>query len=62
MDLHDRLNWEQACTLLGCKKTTLYKLVSDGEIPAYGVGKRFRWYSRADCMAYLKRKAEQAPS
>lgn len=54
LDLHDRLNWQQACTLLGCKKTTLYVLVHAGVLTAYGVGKRCRWYSRAECQAYLR--------
>lgn len=56
MDLQDRLNWQQACTVLGCKKSTLYKLVDDGAIGAYGAGARFRWYSRAECLAHVRKK------
>lgn len=47
-DLSDRLNWQQACEILGCSKTHLYRLVRAGKIPAYGIGKRYRWFLRAD--------------
>ncbi len=56
MDFGDRLNWRQACAVLGCKKTTLYKLVDTGHIKAYGVGSRFRWYSKKECLEYLEKK------
>ncbi len=55
MDLHDRLNWQQACEVLGCSKSMLYKLVESGNLKAYGVGKRCRWYSRTECLDYLKK-------
>lgn len=45
----DRLNWRQACALLGCSKSTLYRLVSRGMLRACGVCARNRWYSRRDC-------------
>ena len=28
-DLSDRLNWQQACEILGCSKTHLYRLVRE---------------------------------
>ena len=52
-DLSDRLNWQQACEILGCSKSLLYRLVKEVNIPMYGVGKRFRWFSRADCEKLL---------
>ena len=52
-DLSDRLNWQQACEILGCSKSLLYRLVKEGNIPMYGVGKRFRCFSRADCEKLL---------
>ena len=48
-DLSERLNWKQACALLGCTKSTLFRLVKEGKLPAYGVGQRGRWYLRSDC-------------
>ena len=45
-DLSDRLNWQQACEILGCSKTHLYRLVREGKVPIYGTGKRYRWFSR----------------
>ncbi len=59
MDLRDRLNWQQACTVLGCKKTTFFKLVDEGQIKAYGVGTRFKWYSHEECLAYIRKKSCQ---
>ena len=37
-----RLNWRQACELLGCGKTRFYSLVQGGMLPAYKIrgGKR----------------------
>ena len=52
-DLSDRLNWQQACEILGCSKTHLYRLVRAGKVPIYGIGKRYRWFSRADCEKLL---------
>lgn len=54
-DLSERLNWKQACEVLGCGKSTLYRLVREGKLPARGVGKRGRWYLRSDCEKLLKK-------
>ena len=35
-----KLNWKQACVMLGCGKTKFYELVSIGKLPATRVGKR----------------------
>lgn len=48
-DLTDRLNWEQACEVLGCSKAQLYRLVRAGKLRVYGTGKRYRWFLRTDC-------------
>ena len=53
-DLADRLNWQQACEVLGCSKTFLYRLVRVGKIPVYGIGKRYRWFLRTDCEELLR--------
>lgn len=50
-----RLTWKEACDVLGCKKSMLYRLVEKGELSAYGVGKRNRWYKLNECENYLAR-------
>lgn len=55
MDLSDRLNWEQACRVLGISKSTLFRLTRKGELTAYGVyGSRF--WLRSECFARLAEK------
>lgn len=49
-----RLNWKEACEILGCKKSMLYRLVEKGTLSAYGVGRRNRWYKRAECIKCLE--------
>lgn len=34
-----RLNWKQACEILGCSKSHFYNLINEGKIPAYRYGK-----------------------
>ncbi len=56
--LSERLNWQQACELIGCSRAHFYRLVSGGEIPcAYRTGKRkgIRVLRKA-VEAYLQRK------
>ena len=55
-DLSDRLNWRQACTVHGCEKSTLYRLVKSEDIIAYGAGDRCRWYSKEECLNHLNEK------
>ena len=55
-DLSDRLSYHQACVILGCSKSTFFRLVSQGEIPAYGASGRGRFFLMSDCKAYLERK------
>jgi excisionase family DNA binding protein len=33
------LNWQQACKILGCKRSHFYNLVNSGKISAVRVGK-----------------------
>lgn len=47
--MKERLNWREACEVLGCSKSTLYRLTIQGKINAYGVGRRNRWYLRREC-------------
>ena len=55
-DLSDRLNWQQACEILGCSKAQLYRLVKEKKIPVYGTGKRYRWYLRTDLKAFCRNR------
>jgi len=43
-----RLNWKQACELLGCGKDKFYELIRSGRLPAYRAGKRGLWVKRED--------------
>ncbi|MDR2891611.1 MAG: excisionase family DNA-binding protein [Deltaproteobacteria bacterium] len=49
-----RLNWQQACQLLGCSKTHFYRLVNSGELQSerFGVIKGVT-VKESDCKAYL---------
>lgn len=54
VELEKKLTWRQACEILGCGKSSLYRLVSSGQLPSYGVGERNRWYKREDCENLLQ--------
>ena len=51
--MKERLNWCEACEVLGCSKSTLYRLVANGQLRAFGVGSRGRWYSRTECERFV---------
>ncbi|WP_308598390.1 helix-turn-helix domain-containing protein [uncultured Desulfovibrio sp.] len=51
--MKERLNWREACEVLGCSKSTLYRLVANGQLRAFGVGSRGRWYSRTECQHFV---------
>lgn len=51
--MKERLNWREACEVLGCSKSTLYRLVANGQLRAFGVGSRGRWYSRTECERFM---------
>lgn len=50
----ERLNWKQACELLGCKKTKFYLLIKNNTLRAYKTGKRGLWVRREDCEKLLQ--------
>lgn len=58
-DLRDRINWEQACRVLGVRKSTLFRWVNEGQITAYGLGERNRFFLRSECEALIARKAKE---
>jgi excisionase family DNA binding protein len=51
-----RLNWQQACQLLGCGKSHFYRLVNSGELPSerFG-GVKGVTVKESDCKAYLRK-------
>ena len=59
-----KLNWQQACEVLGCRRTRFYALVRSGRLPAYRTqgSKRGMWVYEADCLALVERvEAVYAP-
>ena len=59
-----RLNWQQACDILGCRRTRFYGLVRSGRLPAYRTqgSKRGMWVYESDCLALVERvKAVHTP-
>ena len=54
-DLSDRLNWVQACRLMGISKSTLYRLVEAGRILSYGAGTRNRFFLRSELKEYMSK-------
>lgn len=55
-----RINWRQACALLGCSRSHFYRLVNSGELPAFRVGRRGLWVYEADCRELLRPVADDA--
>ncbi len=53
------VTYQQAQRLVSLGRTTLWKLVSSGEIEAARVGRAVR-INRTSLMAYMKRSAEDA--
>lgn len=54
MQNEKKLNWREACALLGCKKSHFYNLVNSGQIPAQRFGAiRGVWVYERDCLQYL---------
>lgn len=51
-----RLNWRQACEILGCGKTRFYALIRKGMLPAYRVtgGKRGLWVYESECQGLVR--------
>lgn len=49
-----RLNWQQACKVLGCSKTQFYRLVNSGQLTAFRMGRRGLWVRETDCRNLLQ--------
>lgn len=56
-DLCDRINWIQACRLIGISKSTLYRLVKAGRISSYGAGARNRFFLKSELKEYMSKRA-----
>ena len=55
-----RLNWQQACKLLGCSKAHFYRMVNSGDLPAWRYGKvRGVFVQLSDCERYLREWQER---
>ena len=55
-----RMNWKQACRLLGCSKTHFYRLVNTGELPSERYGKvKGVIVKKADCEDYMRKWKER---
>ncbi|MDL2279084.1 helix-turn-helix domain-containing protein [Desulfovibrio sp. OttesenSCG-928-G11] len=50
-----KLNWRQACTILGCGKTKFYEMIRMGLLPATKVGKRGVRIREADALALVEK-------
>ncbi len=55
-DRGQRLNWRQACEILGCGKNRFYRLVRTGKLPAYRLagGRRDMWVYESDCRSLVE--------
>lgn len=51
-----RLNWRQACEIMGCSQTYFYRLINEGLLPATRVKgkKRGLLVYEADCLALVE--------
>lgn len=55
-----RLNWRQACKLLGCSRGHFYRLVNSGDLPAERYGRvKGVLVLKSDCERYLKEWRER---
>lgn len=52
-----RLNWRQACEIMGCGKTRFYRLVRSGALVAYNLqgAQRGLWVYEHDCRELVQR-------
>ncbi len=54
-DAQKKLNWREACAILGCKKSHFYNLINSGRIPVQRHGcSRGVWVYEKDCLNYLR--------
>ena len=52
------LTTKETCVLLKTKRLTLYKLVKSGELPAFRMGRAWK-FERASIEAWIRRKMEE---
>lgn len=52
-----KLNWRQACALLGCGRNRFYALIREGYLPAWRLPgmKKGLWVYEDDCRKLAKR-------
>lgn len=56
-----KLNWREACAVLGCKKSHFYNLINSGRIPCQRYGDlRGVWVYKKDCLNFLRLRMESA--
>jgi excisionase family DNA binding protein len=56
-----RLNWREACKLLGCSKSHFYRMVNSGELPAVRFGtSKGTMVRKSDCERYLRKWQDRA--
>jgi excisionase family DNA binding protein len=53
------LTTKEACALLKTKRLSLYKLVKSGEIPAFKMGRDWK-YERSAIEAWIRKKMEES--
>ncbi|MDR2946709.1 MAG: excisionase family DNA-binding protein [Candidatus Adiutrix sp.] len=52
--MEKRLNWKQACDILGCGKTKFYRLIRDKKLPAYRAGMKGIWVKEDDVFRLIE--------
>jgi excisionase family DNA binding protein len=57
-----KLDWNQACELLGCGKTKFYEFINNGDLPAYRAGIKGLWVWEADVRALIVPVDDEANS
>lgn len=57
----DIMSLPQACKFLGIHRNTLYKLIQEGEIPAFRMTRGGRWkFRRSELIQWLEDKQSKA--
>lgn len=56
----ETLTPEDVAVLVGCKRTTVYKLLADGSIPSFTIG-RLRRVRRADVERFIEESVSAKP-
>lgn len=55
--IEKKLNWREACALLGCGRNRFYAMIREGLLPAYRLRgkKNGLWVYEKDCIALKER-------